>query len=136
LFPETIHLPSDVVDAVSLRSQALSRLGLDLRARSEESVSVHSIPRLLARLEPQVILRTIETHLLASSKSDDEALRVTLAELACLGARKLDAPISRNEAEALLRDLRNTNLHLPCRHGGPLLYKLSFLELARKKGEK
>lgn len=136
LFPETVRLAPDLIEAASQKVEALSRLGLDLRARSKETVSMHSVPRLFARMEPQVILQTVETHLLASSKSDEEALRLTLAELACVGARKLDAPITRNEADSLLRDLRNSDLRLPCRHGGPLLFKLSFSDLARRKGER
>lgn len=136
LFPVMFELNRDQGKLLPGHENALHRLGLDLRQRSSNSVSVHSIPRLLNKLEPQVIVDVVLAQLLSSKLSDEAALGVVLSELACRSAMGPDTSISRGDAEQLLRDLRESDLELQCRHGRPLLLSVSYSELSRKRGQR
>jgi DNA mismatch repair protein MutL len=134
LFPSVLELSPSLAKALPKREEALHRLGLDVRERSAHSVSVHSIPRLLSKLDPEVIFSIIEEHLLSSKLSDKAALAATLSEFACRAALTAESSISRVDAEQLLRDLRDSDLELLCRHARPLVFSVSYAELSRKKG--
>jgi DNA mismatch repair protein MutL len=135
LFPETVSLSPQEVDLVAASAQLLGRLGLDVRVRSPESASIHSIPKVLGRLGAQPLLRQVLSEF-SSSKVDqrDGPFDGILARLACSEAIPSGETMGREMAESLLRSLASADFGATCQHERLVLSHLSSTELERKAG--
>jgi DNA mismatch repair protein MutL len=66
-----------------------------------------------------------------------ETLRERVAaSLACQAAIKKNRPLSRAEAEQLLRELAGTGERHRCPHGRPILLRLPHAEIERRIGRR
>ncbi len=141
LFPLTLELSKAESELVASLVEPLKRLGVDVRVRTELSVSVHAVPKDLPRVAPQELLSLLLKILKKNSKeketspSSPSLLQECLRVMACLGASSPGDVLERQGAEALLRGLRSADFEVSCRHGRPLLVTLSLHELARKVGQ-
>jgi len=134
LFPETVSLSAHEVSLAEKWAEVLGRLGLDVRVRTTESASIHSIPRVLGRLGALALLRQILSDLDALSDSRSEQFDETLARLACSEAIQPGESIGREAAEAQLRSLRVADFGARCLHERVVLSILNVGELERKAG--
>ncbi len=53
LFPAVVVLSGAQMEAVEAHQERISQLGFEVRRRSESSVSVHQVPKLLHKAEPE-----------------------------------------------------------------------------------
>lgn len=134
LFPSTLSLNKRDTELVAKRVALLLRLGLDVRVRSEGTVSLHAMMGLLKRADAEA---TVRAFLVAARTARDETTLVEqfFSQLACLEAVPRGVSLSLGDAQAILKGLASTDIdqaNLPCVHGRPLLSATSFTELARK----
>lgn len=137
LFPLIVDVTAEEADLLDERNQEFAALGLDVRLRGREQASVHGVPRLLAQVSPERLLRDLLREL---SRKDEraysDAIDKVLATMACHAAVRAGDVLSAVEASGLLRDLDGADFAGYCPHGRPIVAVLSWLELERKVGRR
>lgn len=133
LFPEIVALEPAEVRDVEEWSEVLRRLGLDVRVRGEEAVSIHSAPRLLNRTTAELLLRQLLTDLRRMDRTLPD-LEPLLSHLACVEAIRPGDRLQREMAEGLLRSLLSVDFEVECQHGRVILSSTTDEELERKAG--
>ncbi|HVZ35606.1 MAG TPA: DNA mismatch repair endonuclease MutL, partial [Polyangiaceae bacterium] len=84
LFPVQLELGADEVEFIERHATELAALGVDVRPRGSQWVSVHAVPRLLERLSPERLLRDLLAELLRQGgRGFSGAIDLALATLAC-----------------------------------------------------
>lgn len=136
LFPVTISVDAQLYEAVESHHDQIARLGFELRQRPEHSVSVHQVPRLLHRADPERLVVDLLNELTRRDRSFSEGLDLVLATMACHGALRAGDPIAPVEAEALLRALDEVRFSGHCPHGRPIVTFTPWSELERKVGRR
>jgi DNA mismatch repair ATPase MutL len=129
-----VELSPSAVEATERRADTLVRLGLDVRSRESGVVSVHTVPRLLARLSAEEYLHIVCSVWAEETEGSDEASAVILARLACAEALPQQQRIQRETGESLLRSLAHADLSLPALHGKVIVSLTDFRELDRRAG--
>jgi DNA mismatch repair protein MutL len=137
LFPVTVQLSSDEVELLESRSSEIRAMGLQVRARGRDMVSVHGVPKLLQRGSAEHLLRDLLNELARTgARGFSEAVDKALATMACHAAVRAGDPLGRDEAEALLLALEGTDFAGYCPHGRPIVAFLSWGELERRVGRR
>lgn len=137
LFPVELEITREQAEFIESQSRELGALGLELTLRGETSVSVHSVPRLLVRANPERLLRD----LLAETMRDggrgfSAAVDLALATLACHGSLRAGDVVAPAEARALLVALDEADFAGHCPHGRPIVSFTAWTELERKVGRR
>lgn len=136
LLPETIEL--SVRDAQFLREQlpTLNRLGVGLSEFGERTFLLDALPPFVrARDGRRFILELVDE--LKAAGQQVNTLRLgeqTIAKTVCRHAVKANDPLSEQELENLLAELRQCAMPYTCPHGRPTLIEMSFRELEKKFG--
>jgi DNA mismatch repair protein MutL len=137
LFPVLLEVSPDEAELVEQRAEELSRVGLELRVRGADSVSVHAVPKLLARVSPERLVRDFLSEIGRSGgRAFSAAIDLALATMACHGSIRAGDQLSASEATALLRALDQANFAGHCPHGRPVVTFTSWNELERKVGRR
>lgn len=137
LFPLTVEVTPQESETLSLRAEQIAAVGLDVRVRTPEAVSIHAVPRLLQTASPERLLRDLLTELTRSGeRAFSDAVDKALATMACHAAVRAGDPLSRGEAEALLKALDEADFAAYCPHGRPIVAFTSWEELERKVGRR
>lgn len=137
LFPLTLPVTPVEAEVVEERAADFSGLGIDVRVRGPEMISVHSIPRLLTRASPEQLVRDLLSEFLRSGRrAFSDAVDLALATMACHGSIRAGDRISPSEASALLGALDSADFAGHCPHGRPVVSFMSFRELERKVGRR
>ena len=127
-------LPAEVA-ALEENGEAVSALGLELRAVGASAVAVHAVPALVARAAPARLVRDVVAEVSrAAGRPFGAAADLVLATMACHGSTRAGDALSREEAEALLRALDAVDFSGHCPHGRPVITRMSFDELERRVG--
>lgn len=120
--------------ATALEHRAfLEALGFDLSASGPASLTLRSVPALLADAEPERLFRSVLRELADFGVSREVAASRDrlLATMACHGAVRANRRLSLPEMNALLRDMEATERAGSCNHGRPTFYQLSLADLDR-----
>jgi len=135
LIPEVIAVSPAEHALVEEHAEDALRLGVDVRALSGNSVSVHAVPQLLARASPERLVRDLLAELGRESKRPfNDAADLVLATMACHGSIRAGDHVTPEEAGSLLRALDGVDFAGHCPHGRPVVMRLPFTELERKVG--
>ncbi len=127
-------LPAEVA-ALEENADAVSALGLELRAVGASAVAVHAVPALVARATPSRLVRDVVAEVSrAAGRPFGAAADLVLATMACHGSARAGDALSPQEAEALLRSLDAVDFSGHCPHGRPVVTRVSFDELERRVG--
>lgn len=136
LFPVTVQVDAQQFETVESHHDQISRLGFELRQRPEQTVSVHQVPRLLHRADPERLVVDLLNELTRRDRSFSEGFDLVLATMACHGALRAGDAIAPIEAEALLRSLDEVRFSGHCPHGRPIVTFTPWSELERKVGRR
>ncbi len=120
--------------ATALEHRAfLEALGFDLSASGPASLTLRSVPALLADAEPERLFRSVLRELADFGVSHEVAAfrDRLLSTMACHGAVRANRRLSLPEMNALLRDMEATERAGSCNHGRPTFYQLSLADLDR-----
>lgn len=136
LFPVTVQVDAQQFEIVESHQEHIARLGFEVRQRPEQSVSVHQVPRLLHRADPERLVVDLLNELARRDRSFSEGLDLVLATMACHAALRAGDAIAPVEAEALLRSLDDVKFSGHCPHGRPIVTFTPWSELERKVGRR
>ena len=137
LFPVSVELSPEQGELVEQRSEEIAAVGLDVRVRGRQQVTVHAIPRLLQRASPERLLCDLVGEMARSGgRGFSAALEHALSLMACHGSLRAGDTISQTEAQALLGALDTVDFAGHCAHGRPVVAVMSYNELERKVGRR
>lgn len=137
LFPQVVTVTAAEVELVERHAEEMARVGLDLRVRGPETVSIHAVPKLLQRASPERLVRDLLSESMRTGgRGFSDAVDLALATMACHGSIRAGDPLSPTEATALLRALDGADFAGHCPHGRPVVTFTSWHELDRKVGRR
>jgi len=137
LFPITFQVQPAECEIVEERSAELSALGMDVRVRGADTVSVHSVPKLLTRASPERLVRDLLAEVSRTGRrAFSDAVDLALATMACHGSIRAGDKLSEGEASALLSALDSVDFAGHCPHGRPVVAVTGWNELERKVGRR
>ena len=137
LFPVTLEVLPSEVELIELRAKEMAEVGLDVRVRGPESISIHAVPKLLQRASAERLLRDLLAEVSRKGgRGFSDAVDLALANMACHGSIRAGDPLALGEVKALLEALDEADFAGHCPHGRPVVTFLSWAELERKVGRR
>ena len=135
LMPVVVELVPGEVAVLEERAGDASALGVEMRAVGANAVAVHAVPTILARADPERIVRDLLAELgRAAKRPFGDAADLVLATMACHGSIRAGDAVSREEAVALLRALDDIDFAGHCPHGRPVVTRIGYDDLERRVG--
>ena len=135
LLPEVIELAASEVSALEDHAAEIGTFGVELRAVGASAVAVHAVPKLLARVHPEVLVRDLVAELgRAAGRPFGGAADLVIATMACHGSTRAGDKLSADEAMALLTALDRVDFSGHCPHGRPVVTRLGYDELEHRVG--
>jgi DNA mismatch repair protein MutL len=137
LFPTILEVTAAEAEIVERSGKEIAEVGLDVRVRGPETVSIHAVPKLLQRGSPERLLRDLLSEVSRrGGRGFSDAVDLALATMACHGSIRAGDTLSPNEVKALLAALDHADFAGHCPHGRPIVTALSWAELERKVGRR
>jgi len=133
LVPLSLAVGERDADVAEREAQTLADIGFDVTRSGPQTLSVRSVPALLAHAEPEALLRDV----LADLREHGATRRVAaardelLSTMACHGAVRANRRLTIPEMNALLRDMEATERSGQCNHGRPTWARFSLGEMDR-----
>lgn len=137
LFPAMVEVTASEAELIEARAKEFAEVGMDVRVRGPESVSVHTVPKLLARSSPERMLRDLLTEVTRKGeRAFSDAVDLALATMACHGSIRAGDTLAESEVSALLVALDDADFAGHCPHGRPVVTFIAWAELERKVGRR
>jgi len=136
LLPEIVELEPALADRLAARAGELAEFGLVLEAFGTGAVIVREVPALVAGLEVRALVRDLADEL--AEWGDALALRERVESvcgtLACHSSVRAGRRLTRDEMDALLRQMERTPNSGQCNHGRPTYVELALGDIERLFG--
>ena len=136
--PLNLAVAEREAEVAEREAETLATLGFDVTRSGPQSLSVRSVPALLAQAEPEGLLRDVLTDLrehggdsLSGGRRIAAARDELLSTMACHGAVRANRRLSVPEMNALLREMEITERSGQCNHGRPTWARFSLTEIDR-----
>jgi DNA mismatch repair protein MutL len=136
LVPEVVELSAAGAVLAAELAPELQLLGVEIEAASGRAVRVLGVPASLGGTPAGRLVEQLLVDLAGNSVPGETVRERVAASLACQAAIKKNRPLSRAEAEQLLRELAGTRERHRCPHGRPILLRLHHDEIERRIGRK
>ena len=133
LVPLMLAVAEREAEVAERETRTLAALGFEVTRSGPQSLSVRSVPALLAHAEPESLLRDVLTDL----REHGETRRIAaardelLSTMACHGAVRANRRLTLPEMNALLREMEITERSGQCNHGRPTWARFSLAEIDR-----
>ena len=138
IVPLICDLPEDAVDYVKDHSLLLTQMGFDVRPGTPTSVQMHAYPGLLEKKSLPLLLQDVLHALVEYNDASelDRCLHKIFSSMACHSAIRANRPLSKDEMNALLRQIETTEGSAYCNHGRPVwfLWSLETLDKVFRRG--
>jgi DNA mismatch repair protein MutL len=133
LVPLSLAVSEREADLAEQHADTLAGFGFELRRAGPQSLSVRSVPTLLADLDPRALVLGVLSDLREHGQTRrlEEARNELLSTLACHTSVRANRRLGIAEMNALLRDMEATERSGQCNHGRPTWVQLSKSELDR-----
>lgn len=136
LIPLTVELSSREATTLLDQQELLSELGLQIQEFGGSTIALTGYPTLLAKADPQNLLRDIVDLLESSGRKLErrDLIDELLHMMSCKAAIKAGQRLTFEEMESLLAQRHLCDDHHHCPHGRPTALKLTRAELDRQFG--
>lgn len=133
LVPEPLAVSEREADTAELHAALLASLGFEVRRTGPQSLSLRSVPALLADLDAKPLLLDALAELRehGSTRKVEEAVHGLMGGWACRSSVRANRRLTVPEMNALLRDMEETERAAQCNHGRPTYVQLELAELDR-----
>jgi DNA mismatch repair protein MutL len=133
LIPEIVELPDGPRNALLQRKSELEELGLAIDEFGANALVVQEVPALLTRADIPQLIRDLAADIAewGAPVSLKEKLHEVCATMACHGSVRAGRALTRDEMNALLRQMESTPHSGQCNHGRP-----TYIELKKSDIEK
>ena len=131
LVPAVINASHLEIALLNTHQVILKQLGFDISVLGPEEIGIRSIPALLSKADPMILVRALINDLeeIGTSGVLDSALHERLASKACHAAVRAHRILTIPEMNALLRQMEATDRADQCNHGRPTWIQLSVQDL-------
>ncbi len=133
LMPQILELP--VTEAMVLEEQlgALERAGFTLEPFGRNTFSLRAVPALLAQGDYRDAVRAMISEFAETGRSAElqHGYQERLMTIACHSVIRANRALEKEEMEALLRQLDDTEFATQCPHGRPVMVRFSRSQLER-----
>ena len=131
LIPSVINASEKEVAAAEAHRDTLLQLGFDVSQGGPRSLTLRSVPTLLADATPESLLHAVLAELdeLGVSAAIESRRDELLSTMACHAAVRANRALTVAEMNALLREMEATERAGSCNHGRPTWYQLTLREL-------
>ncbi len=131
LVPVSVALSEAEAFASEQLSENLKALGFDVLRSGPQSVSIRSVPSLLADVDAKQLFLDVlsEFREFGASKRLQEAQNALLSTMACHSSVRANRKLTLTEMNALLRAMEITERSGQCNHGRPTWVQLSKADL-------
>ena len=133
LVPATLAVAEREADVAEREADTLAALGFEITRSGPQSLTLRSVPALLAHGNVEALLRDV----LADLREHGESRRVAaardelLATMACHGAVRANRRLTLPEMNALLREMEITERSGQCNHGRPTWARFTLSDIDR-----
>lgn len=133
LVPATMSVSEREAEIAEREAATLATLGFDITRSGPQSLTLRSVPALLAHGDVEALLRDV----LADLREHGESRRVAAARdellgtMACHGAVRANRRLTLPEMNALLREMEVTERSGQCNHGRPTWTRFTLSEMDR-----
>lgn len=138
LVPATLAVSEREAEVAELEAEVLATLGFEVTRSGPQSVTMRSVPALLAHGDVEALLRDVLVDLREhGGASPLGGIRVSaardelLSTMACHGAVRANRRLTVPEMNALLREMEITERSGQCNHGRPTWAHFSLPEIDR-----
>lgn len=131
LIPSVVSASEKEVAAAETHRETLQQLGFDVSLGGPRSLTLRSVPTLLADAAPEALLHGVLAELdeLGVSAAIESRRDELLSTMACHAAVRANRALTIAEMNALLREMEATERAGSCNHGRPTWYQLTLREL-------
>ncbi len=131
LVPVSVALSEAEAFASEQLAENLKALGFDVLRSGPQSVSIRSVPSLLADVDAKQLFLDVlsEFREFGASKRLQEAQNALLSTMACHSSVRANRKLTLTEMNALLRAMESTERSGQCNHGRPTWVQLSKADL-------
>ena len=133
LVPEPLAVSEREADTADQHAALLGSLGFEVRRTGPQSISLRSVPALLADLDARPLLLDALAELRehGNTRKVEEAVHGLMGGWACRSSVRANRRLTVAEMNALLRDMEATERAAQCNHGRPTYVQLDLAELDR-----
>lgn len=131
LLPLRMAVTTLEAELAEQQQELFATLGFDLNRQGPESLVVRAIPSQLTNTDVETLIRDVLADFIEHGTSSriQEKSHELLATLACRGSVRANRRLSREEMNALLRDMENIERSGQCNHGRPTWVELTHQDL-------
>ena len=133
LFPETMELTHQQIEAAQEYDKIIAQLGFRLEHFGGDTYVLHALPALLPDGRVRLLIADVLDELYHHGKSEtlEERIDDILATMACHGSVRGGRTLSRAESQALMTQLDQVDFAAHCPHGRPVLLRIPLTEIAK-----
>jgi len=131
LVPISMHVSQTEADIVENHQAHFTKLGLGLDRLAPEQISIRQVPALLKNADVENLVRDVLADMLefGSSERIEQQQNELLSTMACHSSVRANRLLTRDEMNALLRDIEATERSGQCNHGRPTWMQMSLNQL-------
>jgi len=131
LVPVSVRVSASEADLAEEQSEALAKLGFELRRMGVDALSVRQVPALLREADAEALVRDVLSDFASGggSRRVEERINEMLSTMACHGSVRANRRLTIPEMNALLRDMERTERSDQCNHGRPTWTQLPMEDL-------
>ena len=131
LLPVRVSVSEAEADLAEEQQQALLSLGIEVDRVGPESVMVRALPAQLGRIDAEQLIRDLLADLIeyGDSQRIEQMSHAILSSMACHGSVRAKRKLTREEMNALLRQMEQTPHSGQCNHGRPTWVELDSAQL-------
>ena len=133
LIPEVVELSDADAARITERQNDFAELGLVIEAFGGNAIMVREIPALLEKTNIQKLVQDLAAEIAewGHAISLKEKLEEVCSTMACHGSVRAGRALSRDEMNALLRQMEATPHSGQCNHGRPTYIELKFSDVEK-----
>lgn len=138
LIPHTVHLDAAHAAIIKDAMESIAAAGFSIEEFGTNTFKIDAVPAYLPEIDIDSLLSIIADDLIdLGSTSQLEDIRKRLAaSIVCKASVTFNQKMSREEMQALLNELQNTETPWTCPHGRPTMIVLPFDELEKRFGRR
>ncbi len=131
LVPVHLALSQEEISFVELNISYFNKIGFEIEVITETSVVIRSVPEMLARADIPTLIRDILSDLAEHGRSSrmEDSINEILSTMACHGSVRANRLLTREEMNALLREMEQTERSNQCNHGRPTWKQFTIAEI-------
>ena len=131
LVPVHLALSQEEVSMAESNNNYFNKIGFEVEVITESSIVIRTVPELLSRADIPTLFRDILSDLAEHGRSSriEDNIDGILSTMACHGSVRANRQLSRDEMNALLREMEQTERSNQCNHGRPTWKQFSISEI-------